>query len=409
MFRWARAVSLVNARVLTGDGIVASIRFGSRVLALDHPPRRQDVTIDLEGAFVLPGLINAHDHLELNHYGLLKRRQRYDHAADWIDDLRPVIRHDDAIRRAAGHPLAARLFIGGLKNLLAGVTTVAHHNPLYREIRHSVPVRVVKRFGWAHSLGMEHEPVGAHGEPGGDVRRRCADTPPHLPFIVHASEGVDDRAAAELRRLHDAGCVRANALLVHGVALTPADWRQVVEAGAGLIWCPGSNQFLFGRTARVREFLDSTTGSGSHICLGSDSRLTGARDLLDEMRIASSAGVAGEELLRMVTLAPARLLRLRHAGAIRAGGPADLIVVPARGSTAAEAVLAASRRHLQLVVVNGHPLVGDCRLREVFSARAVPIAAVTIDGGERLIAQSIARAITRCPIGEPGVAGVRTA
>ncbi len=42
------------------------------------------------------------------------------------------VRRSSATRRFArnqAYPLAARLFIGGLKNLLAGVTTVAHHNP----------------------------------------------------------------------------------------------------------------------------------------------------------------------------------------------------------------------------------------------------------------------------------------
>src|SRR5262245_42543733 len=103
MLQWARAVSLVNARVVTDRGIAASIRFGGRVLALDERPQPRDVIIDLDGAFVLPGLINAHDHLELNHYGALKRRARYQHAADWIDDLRPVIQQDSEIRRASSY------------------------------------------------------------------------------------------------------------------------------------------------------------------------------------------------------------------------------------------------------------------------------------------------------------------
>ena len=53
----------------------------------------------------------------------------YDNAIDWIADLRPRLRRDPSIRRNASYSLADRLFVGGLKNLLAGVTTVAHHNP----------------------------------------------------------------------------------------------------------------------------------------------------------------------------------------------------------------------------------------------------------------------------------------
>jgi cytosine/adenosine deaminase-related metal-dependent hydrolase len=365
--------------------------------------------VGLEGAFVLPGLINAHDHLELNHYGALKRRARYLNVADWIDDLRPVIRSDPEIRRATAFPLVSRVFIGGLKNLLAGATTVAHHNPLYREIARAVPIRVVNRFGWAHSLGMEDQPVGAGGELGGRVLRRCADTPADAPFIVHAGEGVDERAAAEMPRLQAEGCVRANTVLVHGVSWSLADWQQLVQRGAGMVWCPGSNAFLFGRTARVREFLDWSPTSWRHISLGSDSRLTGARDLLDELRIGAGAGVTPAELLTMVTSAAARLLRLEHAGRIEADGPADLIVVPAAATTASESLLDCDRKSLRLVMIGGRPLVGDPELGRVFDARAVQSAPLRVDGVERIAEAALVRAVARCPIAEPGVSCSRAA
>src|ERR1700745_1033231 len=144
-----RPVALVNGAGLT------SVRFASRILAINDPPRRGDVIVDLGGAYVLPGLINAHDHLELNHYGRLKFHDRYTNATHWIDDLRPRLRDEAAIRAAQRHPLTDRLFIGALKNLLAGVTTVAHHNPRYSEIGRRFPVRVMKRYGWGHSLSLE--------------------------------------------------------------------------------------------------------------------------------------------------------------------------------------------------------------------------------------------------------------
>src|SRR6187455_2687105 len=118
MFPWAQPVAFVNARVLTNGGTAPSLRFGARVLSIGEAPRRGDTVVDLRGAFVMPGLVNAHDHLELNHYGPLKRHDRYDNATAWIDDLRPALQHDPAIRAGRSHPLAARLFIGALKNLL---------------------------------------------------------------------------------------------------------------------------------------------------------------------------------------------------------------------------------------------------------------------------------------------------
>jgi cytosine/adenosine deaminase-related metal-dependent hydrolase len=405
---WKRPLALVNARVAATDGIAASIRFDSHVLGLDSPPQKGDIVIDLGGSFVLPGLINAHDHLELNHYGRLKRRERYENASEWIDDLRPALREDETIRANSAHPLGARLFVGALKNVLAGVTTVAHHNPRYREIGRGFPVRVLKRYGWAHSFTLEDGPVGARGEPGGRVRDRCLATPPGVPFIVHLGEGTDAAAAGELPRLDALGCLRDNTVIVHGVALTPDGWNRVTTTGAGLVWCPASNAFLFGRTVPIRELLDATSSACAHVCLGSDSRVTGSRDLLDEMRAAAAAApVSARELLRMVTTAPARMLKLPHGGRIEIGEPADLLIVPPLAPDAASALLATTRRDVMLVTVGGDPIVGAPSLRSAFAARRTAIGKAIVDGSERLVSARLARGIARCPIEEPGVACVR--
>ncbi len=403
MWSWARPVALVNARVLTPDGTVPSLRFGSRILSLGGPPRRGDTVIDLRGAFVLPGLINAHEHLELNHYGPLKCRDRYENASAWIDDLRPALQRDPSIRVGRSHPLKARLFIGALKNLLSGVTTVAHHNPLYREIGRAFPIRVLRRYGWAHSFTLERQPVGARGEVGGDVRERCLTTPASVPFMVHAGEGTDRTAAEELQRLHALGCLRPNTVIVHGIAMTEVDWDRVQERGASLVWCPASNDFLFGTTAAVRLLLDSNERAWQHICLGSDSRISGSRDLLEELRAAAAWRISPPELLRMVTVAPARILQLREAGSIAVGLPADLIIVPSRESTPADALLNASRRDLALVTIAGRPVVGCPSLSAVFVARHTTAQPVAVDGVERLVNCRLADAIARCPIREPGV------
>jgi cytosine/adenosine deaminase-related metal-dependent hydrolase len=404
MLTWMRPISFVNARVVLPDGLATSVRFATKVLDVDAPPRANDLVVDLGGAFVLPGLINAHDHLELNHYGRLKRRDRYENASSWIDDLRPALQGDPIIRQNSARPLAARLFVGGVKNLLAGVTTVAHHNPLYREFGRKFPVRVVKRYGWAHSLSLEDRPVGAHGEPGGGVRKRCLATPANVPFVIHVGEGVDEAAAMELPHLEALGCLRPNTVLVHGVALTPKDWDRVAAAGASLIWCPASNAFLFRRTAPVRQFLDASESAAAHVCLGSDSRVTGARDLLDELRAAAAVmPVTPRELFRMVTTAPARILHLPDAGRIAVGCPADLVVLPSAKAEPADALFASSRRDLTLVIIDGRPSVGAAAFEAVFGARRAKTRPIVVDGIERVAESSFARALAKCPIREPGV------
>lgn len=395
---WGRVVTLVNVRELD------TIRFASRIQAVGERPRRGDTVVDVDGAFVLPGLVNAHDHLELNHYGRIKFRDRYDNASQWIDDMRPRLARDPAIRHGRQLPLTDRLFAGALKNLLAGVTTVAHHNPHYSELRRTMPIRVVRRYGWAHSFALEDRPAGARGEPGGSVEQRWRRTSADSPFFVHIAEGVDAEAGAELRRLDALGCLAANTIVIHGVAIDAHGFRRMAATGAGLVWCPASNAFLFGRTAAVRPFIDATRGSSSRIALGSDSRLTGSADLLEELRVARATRCAtADELLAMVTGDAAALLRLAHAGRLKVGAPADLIVVPAARETAAETLVGASRHDLALVAVNGRPMIGDWKFAPAFRARGCAVRPVVVDGAAKLMDSGLARRVAGSPISEPGV------
>lgn len=411
---WANAVSFVNARVATPGvdaPIAPSIRFSSRVLSIGERPKPHDTVVDLDGAIVLPGLINAHDHLELNHYGRIKVRERYENAAGWIADIRPRLTADPAIRDGRAHPLVERLFIGGLKNLLAGVTTVAHHNPFYPEMRRTMAVRVVRRYGWAHSFLLERQPAGARGEPGGDVARRWQATPADAPFVLHLAEGVDEEARAELSRLESLGCLKPNTVIVHGVAIDGDGWRRVASAGAGLVWCPASNDFLFGRSAPVRVLLDDADRQRingdrrlMHIALGTDSRITGSRDLLDELRAAREAApVTPAELLRMVTTSAAALLRQSRVGRLTVGGPADLVVIPPFADEPAAALLNTTRRDVRLVLVGGRPLVADPDLAAVFRARRVRVRPMRVDAAPKLADSGLVRRIAGCPIVEPGV------
>ena len=399
---WPAPVSFINGRVMTPEGEAGSVRMRRRILSIGQPPQPGDQVVDLDGRFVLPGLINAHDHLELNHYGALKVRDRYDNAQEWIDDLRPLIRENAQIREKSRVGLADRLFNGGLKNLLAGVTTVAHHNPLYRAIGLRFPVRVVERFGWAHSLGLEDGPVGAHGEPGGVVAERSAATPADQPFIVHAAEGVDDRAANEIDQLDATHSLRANTVLVHGLAVPPERWHTLFARGVSLVWCPASNIFLFGQTLGMPYVLDSAAARG-HVCLGSDSRVTGSRDLLQELRVAAASEVESDTLLRMVTTWAADVLRLDDAGRIRVGAPADLVVIPAVADRAAESLLRVSRRDVSLVVRRGVAIIGAPELAGAFASRSAHVRRIEVDGHERLAQAALARRIECCLIQEPGV------
>lgn len=191
-------------------------------------------------------------------------------------------------------------------------------------------------------------------------------------------------------------------MLVHGLAIEPATWHELFARGVSLVWCPASNQFLFGRTLCMPCVLSSPLAA-RHVCLGSDSRLTGARDLLDEMRVAAATGVDADSVLRMVTTAAADVLRLDDAGRIRVGARADLTVLPPGAPGAAAAALCARRSDVQLVLMRGTPMWGAAHLERAFSVRCTHVRRVTVDGIDAVMLSGLARRLERCAVREPGV------
>ena len=340
------------------------------------------LAVDMRGYALWPALINAHDHLELNHYPRSKFRDVYANAHQWGEDVNARL-GQPPYSDGQTVPLPDRLFIGGLKNLLSGALTVAHHNPLHRPLRRAdYPVQVLRRCGWAHSL---------HFSP--DVAASYARTPPDVPWIIHLAEGTDAVASAEYKRLKALGCVGSNTVLVHGVGLTPEDRQDAAQHVRGLIWCPSSNLYLLGQTADVRAW----QAAGGRVALGSDSRLTAEGDLLDEMRVALAAGQADAgAVLRMATTDAAAVLGLSDVGSLQPGMQADLIVTPAGKSP-----VGLRRADLVLVVREGMPLIGDpevmARLPHVETVPAM------LDGRPKAIHVGLARRIIRCRLQEPGL------
>jgi cytosine/adenosine deaminase-related metal-dependent hydrolase len=282
-------------------------------------------------------------------------------------------------------PREDRLLLGGLKNILSGVTTVAHHDPLYDCLLDAdYPTRVVVDYGWSHSLFVDGEE---------SVRHACGRTPPSSPWIIHAAEGVDDEAATELERLDAAGCLRANTLLVHGVALNDTQRRRLASCGAGLIWCPASNLNLFGQTAQVTQLI-----AEGRVALGSDSRLSGARDLLGELHLARKLEALDERTLEtLVTEQAARLLRLNDRGVLQTGTLADLLILPSRLPLSA-----ATRADVRLVMVGGVVRYGDRDCVRLV-APSQQFVDVRVDGRAKSLDLRLATLLSQAGLSEDGL------
>lgn len=331
--------------------------------------------VDLGGARLLPGLINAHDHLQLN--GALPRlkfRAAYRHADEWIADITPRLSTDARLLAHRARPRAQRLWSGGLKNLLSGATTVLHHDPREAVLAApDFPVDVPEPGGWSHSLALDGEAA---------VRASRRATPPGRLWIIHAAEGMDAAAALEFDRLETLGCIAPGTILVHGLGLSATQQRRAVDAGAAVVWCPGSNLHLFGRTLDAQWLFEQ-----GRLALGSDSRISGGRDLLVELALVRAlTGWEEARLEAWVTEGAARLLGLRDRGRLAPGLRADLIALPADLPLSR-----ATRADLRLVVVAGRPLYADADLGE-----ALGLVPVRVDGRPKAIAAHLV-------IEEPGL------
>ena len=361
-----RCVTFINADM--GPGLPSSLRVrGARIEALGESPGPGELVVNLEGDRLVPGLINAHDHLQLNSFALPDYGRRYRNASEWIADFNARMVGSPGFEAARAIERDERLLHGALKNLLSGVTTVAHHDALYPLLTSATcPTQALQNYGWSHSLEIDGEE---------SVRDSYRRTRADWPWIIHAAEGVDDSAAGEFDRLEALGCLEPNTLLVHGVALDGARRARLAAAGAGLIWCPTSNLRLFGATADVTDLV-----SRGRVALGSDSRLTGGLDLLEEVRVAREVtGFDDQTLESLVTEAAARLLRLTDRGVLRTGARADLLVLPARLPLSR-----ATRKDIRLIMLGGNMCCGARDLAEVMLPRSQR-SEIRIDGCAKVV------------------------
>jgi cytosine/adenosine deaminase-related metal-dependent hydrolase len=377
-------VTFINASL--AGGRIGSLRVtGSRIAALDAPPQSSDVVVYLDGDRLLPGLINAHDHLQLNSLLDHEPVHHYQHVRDWIAEIDARRRTDPQFKNSVAVAREERLLLGGIKNLLSGVTTVAHHDPLYASLTHGdYPISVVRDYGWSHSLYIDGEQK---------VARAYRSTPSEWPWIVHAAEGLNREAAEEFERLDALGCVQPNTLLVHGIALDHAQRARLRHLGAGLIWCPSSNLRLFGKTAQVSDLI-----SHGRIALGTDSRLSGSRDMLEELRIAADTLQLDEFVLEdIATQVGAKLLRLADRGTLQPGMRADLFVLPPRTRLGS-----ATRAHVRLVMIGGIVRYGDagCVTR---ASPDRPWTRVWVDGVPKMLDVHLAATLACAQAREPGL------
>ncbi|UPG95185.1 amidohydrolase family protein [Luteibacter aegosomatissinici] len=370
--RHATGAVLRGALSVTAQGVSRHAPALSGAHFAARPPRRA-VEIDLRGHIVVPGLINGHEHLQVNCVPPLPGGTVFPNSYAWIDAFQAHF-EAPAVKAALAVPKAVRLRHGALKNLLAGTTCVVHHDPWHDALDAvDFPVSLLRGHGWSYALGGP-----SYGPP---VRESYAATPSDRPWIIHLAEGSDTTARGELDALEALGCFAANSVLVHGVGLGEEGMARVVARGAAVVWCPASNRNLLGTTLDPRVLV-----AAGRLALGSDSRLSGARDLLDEMcGIRERDELPAPALLGTVTTDAARIFGLPSHGSLAEGACANFMVIATRGGADASALDGIRRADLRAVVHEGRPCIADPDFAHWFDAAGIDTVPVTLDGRPKLV------------------------
>lgn len=357
------------------DGRVAAVGDGREAPAAAH-------TIDLGSVALLPGLVNAHTHLELSWL-----RGRVPPATDflaWVGQLmaarQSLERADDPSVMAPIEAAIAEMrdsgtvAVGDIANALvtpavlaaAGMPAVVFHELM--GFRVAAGARVVAeamaRHGALRSPGVRvvpapHAPFSV-SEALFVAIRDAVQASAHPLTSVHVGESP---AEVELLRdgrgpwrqrlielgawqdgwqapgrgpadyLCDLGVIGPGTLVVHGVQLTDAELTRLAEVGATLVTCPRSNLWVGVGAPPLARFL----ASGVRLAVGTDS-LASAPDLnlfaeLALMRTLAPTAAA-RDLLAAATLGGADALGMGDdLGTIVPGKRAALVAVDVPAGT----------------------------------------------------------------------------
>jgi cytosine/adenosine deaminase-related metal-dependent hydrolase len=336
---------------------------GERILTVEAGNgRRSDV--DLGDVAILPGLVNAHTHLDLT--GLRGQCPPRDDFTGW---LRQVIAHrrslapeqvEAAIRDGLAESLRHGTTLvgdisgdGGSWDVLAGAPLRA---VVFREMLGLPPTRASgawERFDrW-----LQGHPATATCRPGVSPHAPYSVRAPlffaastsGVPVAVHLAETRAEQELLILRRgpfvqfLQELGVWDPDGLaediqhvlqllsgahptlIVHGNYLPP---DTVLPPNASLVYCPRTHA-AFGHSAHPFAAL---LARGIRVALGTDS-LASNPDLsiLEELRFLHRhyPEIPGDVLLRMATLAGAEALGwAEETGSLETGKSADLVAVP---------------------------------------------------------------------------------
>jgi len=374
------------------------------------------MTVIESAGVVLPGLIDLHGHPEYNVFSAWEPPQQYANRYAW----RRSAEYDAVVRKPwarltgsdgdATHPTLLRELTryAEARALIGGCTAIQGASGKYPD-KHEALVRNVDLRLFGQDYARSVIDLGRVTEADRARLRAQIDAGQVTAVYIHLAEGVDDRSRTEFDDLVAGNLLTPATVIIHGTALTAAQWKQVADAGAKLVWSPQSNLRLYAATTDVASAL----AAGVAVGLGADWLPSGSPALLDELQVArrllAVQGVPMEPaaLVRMVTTGAAAIAGVAESlGRIEAGRPADLVVLERLADDPWESVLRADRRAVELVVLGGDVAYGRA---EWISALAGPTEMEPVLAWGKRMALDLTYSVSASDAPPPRLADLRSA
>ena len=390
----ARVVYPVTGPAIADGAVVMAGRFIKAVGAWKDLKQTGRHVLDLGDTVLLPGLVNAHCHLDYtNMVGQLPPPKVF---TDWLKLITETKSGWDRSDYEASWETGARMLVNSGTGTVADIEAVPELLPLAWE---ATPLRV---FSFLEMIGITQRRPAAqildqairkvHSLPGG---ARSAGLSPHAPYstlpallrltsratlrhrlwvCIHVAESSlefdmfqsasgpmyewlrrstrdmsDCGLGSPVQHLNRCGLLGKRVLAAHVNYLGKGDAELLGESGTHVVHCPRSHDYFGHQEFPLRQL----RRAGVNICLGTDSLASVYKtrrekvelNMFDEMRVLAKAHsyLRPETILEMATVNGAKALGLaRKTGELGQGAFADVIAIPYAGPArgAAAAVLA---------------------------------------------------------------------
>ncbi len=411
--RWVVPVTqppIENGCVVEEEGKIIFVGLAGNAPAGDE--------MDFGDAIILPGIINAHTHLELTSMRGFLEDLCFN---DWIDKLRSSRKEaltDEMLLDSARYGIA--------EGLHAGITTYADtcatgfvmiamlemgvRGIMFQETFGSGPEQCEASITALRARVAELAPkqtdlvklgISPHApytvadvlyaacadfarEDGWRMGLHIAESAAEQELVVSGTGAfaeewkerdlaVIPRARTPVALLEKTGCLATSPLLIHAVRLDAEDIAMIARNDCTVAHCPASNAKFGHGIAPLSEYLDA----GIDVGLGSDSVASNNRmDILEEARLAvlfqraskrNERAIPARTALELATIGGARALRIDDkVGSLEVGKEADLSVfsltaahVTPVGNVDAAVVFSLAGAKAQFVAVKGRPLLVD--------------------------------------------------